>query len=58
MVTVSRWRLQNGYTALHRAAESGHVKVARQLLHAGADPNAKDKVGRSLAAYRLQVDIA
>jgi ankyrin repeat protein len=41
---ASYLKSQNGHTALHRAAESGHVVVSRQLLAAGADPNATDKV--------------
>lgn len=36
--------LQHGRTALHAAAEKGHLEVAKVLLQAGADMAAQDKV--------------
>ena len=35
---------QHGRTALHAAAEKGHIEVAKLLVSAGADVNATDKV--------------
>ena len=35
---------QDGYTALHNAAMSGNIDVARLLLDRGADVNIRDKV--------------
>ena len=35
---------QNQWTALHKAAENGHVEVVKVLLDAGADVNAVVKV--------------
>ena len=32
----------DGMTALHRAAASGRLEVARALLHGGADPHVRD----------------
>jgi ankyrin repeat protein len=37
----------SGVTALHLAAEAGFTEVARQLLDAGADPNAPDSAKRT-----------
>lgn len=34
-----------GETALHHAAESGYVDIARTLLGAGADPNIQQSEG-------------
>ena len=36
--------LQNGRSALHLAAQSGHSDVVEYLLARGADPNLQDKV--------------
>lgn len=35
---------QNGETALHLAAQSGHVDAAEELIGAGANPNLRDMV--------------
>lgn len=42
-----RW--VNGYlrTSLHEAVEVGNIDIAELLLKAGADPNAKDHLGRT-----------
>ena len=37
-------RYQDGCTALHHAASSGHTEVARLLLERGADINSQNKV--------------
>ena len=37
-------RYQDGFTALHHAADDGHTEVARLLLDRGADVNSKNKV--------------
>lgn len=42
---------EQGRTALHVAAESGHEHVIRQLLKAGADPLAIDEEGMSVLHY-------
>jgi hypothetical protein len=39
------WRFQGGWTALHWTAERGHSAVASQLLSAGADARAANRVG-------------
>ena len=36
--------MQNGVTALHRAAIDGHANVARALLDSGCSMDKKDKV--------------
>ena len=36
--------LQDGKTALHLAAEHGHIAVVKELLGAHADMNLQDKV--------------
>ena len=33
---------RRGVTALHKAAQEGHIQVIRHLKHFGADPNVKD----------------
>ena len=38
--------LQNNYTPLHYASESGSAETVQVLLGAGADVNARAKVGR------------
>jgi ankyrin repeat protein len=43
-----------GYTPLHAAAQFGSVGVARMLLRAGAELNAKDDNGRTPLAYAAQ----
>lgn len=35
---------QGGWTALHEAADNGHVAAVKMLLNYGADVNAKSKV--------------
>eukprot|EP00762_Andalucia_godoyi_P007110 ANDGO_01857.mRNA.1 Putative glutaminase 3 len=35
----------DGRTALHLAASSGHLEIVRILMHAGADPNSRDRWG-------------
>ena len=42
MTAALRW--QDGRTPLHVAGHVGHLAVARTLLEAGADKEAKDKV--------------
>ena len=37
----------HGRTALHWAAEAGHLPVALELLHQGANPNARDRADRA-----------
>eukprot|EP00961_Rhodomonas_salina_P261864 3539275-Rhodomonas_salina.1 len=36
--------MENGYTALHVAALEGHAGAMKELLEAGADKKAKDRV--------------
>ncbi|GBG31682.1 Ankyrin repeat domain-containing protein 1 [Hondaea fermentalgiana] len=38
---------ENGRTALHETAACGTADIARQLLEAGADPNARDTGGKT-----------
>ena len=45
--TFARCRTQHGRTALHAAAEKGHLEVAKVLLASGADFKATDKDGRT-----------
>ena len=45
MLTCGAWScLQDGWTAMMHAADSGHVEVVDRLLAAGADKDAQDKV--------------
>jgi ankyrin repeat protein len=47
--------LQNGYTALHRAANGGFVDVVKALVASKANLTVLDKVGLLLAAcFALQ----
>lgn len=52
---------QNGYTPLHCAAHGGHLECLQELLGAGADKEAEDKVrsksrgGRTPQALRASV---
>ena len=43
-LTMAFISYQDGYTALHNAAMSGNIDVARLLLDRGADVNIKDNV--------------
>jgi ankyrin repeat protein len=43
---------QHGRTALHAAAEKGHLEVAKMLITAGADLKAHDKA-RFVWPFRL-----
>ena len=57
--TVALWRpaiacLLQGQTALHRAAEAGHVDVVETLLLNGVDPEFKDAV----VSCRFSMDTA
>ena len=36
--------VQDGVTPLHSASQNGHKDIVEQLLKAGANPNALDKV--------------
>jgi len=38
---------EHSRTALHAACESGHVEIARALIIAGADREARDDLGRT-----------
>ena len=38
---------EGGYTALHAAAENGHVEIARILIESGADQTAKLESGEA-----------
>jgi ankyrin repeat protein len=40
-------RNEDGYTALHKAAEVGFADVVRALLSAGADANVRTKIGQT-----------
>ena len=45
MLTCGAWScLQDGWTAMMRAAQYGLVEVVYRLLDAGADKDAKDEV--------------
>ena len=45
MLTWGAWScLQDGWTAMIFAADSGHMEVVDRLLAAGADKDAQDKV--------------
>ncbi len=35
--------LQSGWTALHRAANNGHLAIATVLINSGCDMNIADK---------------
>ena len=37
----------NGYTALHKAADSGHLAIATRLLEGGADLTLRDNNGQT-----------
>ena len=52
-------RDRRGFTALHRAAEMGHLDVTQLLLDRGATPNpdAKGDTPRSLAEGRNRKEI-
>ena len=41
-------RYQGGCTALHHAADDGHIEVMRLLLERGADVNASNKVSNMI----------
>lgn len=43
MLYVSPWP-QDGITALHVAAQAGHVEIMRLLMDGGVDVNARNKV--------------
>lgn len=45
-----------GWTALHEAAKTGYSPVAKLLIEAGADVNAKDKQGRSALKVALEYE--
>ena len=43
--------VQHGMSALHFAANAGHVEVVKALLAASADINGLDEVGARLSVY-------
>ena len=43
-MTVVKFALQNGETALHKAALKGYVEVARTLVNHGSAADIRDKV--------------
>jgi hypothetical protein len=43
---------QHGESALHWAARGGHLEIVTFLQDNGADINAKNQVGYSLASYK------
>ncbi|KAF4629990.1 hypothetical protein G7Y89_g8152 [Cudoniella acicularis] len=50
----------SGYTALHEAAGGGHADIVETLLHHGANPNTKTKMGSiawDLADSKIIMDI-
>ena len=44
MLTTHLYPVQDGWTALHAAAQEGHLRVIEMLLEANADVNIKDSV--------------
>lgn len=44
---------EDGQTALHEAAEGGHLETVRLLLSIGADAGVKDKVRSRPSSYSL-----
>jgi len=60
-VTWVSLRFQNGESALHAAALTGHMTVARQLVGAGADPLLVNQEGITplqLAVRHSQTQVA
>ena len=47
-----------GYTALHLAAEDGHVDVVKVLLQNGADVNAVDSKDQTALQMAARWDVA
>lgn len=45
------YRLQNGWTPLHWAAEAGHKNIVEVLVAKGSDVNAVDSVSVSLIPF-------
>ena len=45
-------------TALHKAAEEGHVDVVKYLVENGADVNATDKVRMMCAISQMRISVA
>ena len=44
----------DGYTALHAAAEAGHLRLAQMMLDKGMNVNAHDSDGNSPLTYALK----
>ena len=44
---------QDDQSALHKAAEGGHVEIVKLLLDKGANIEATDRVGHCLCIYIL-----